>query len=181
MKKIILILILSVFIIGCAKQETLTKTPTSEPSQVPAEPLETELHPEEEVGTVFHKDFKAVMPEGWKEVEIPPATFMYLIEGADYTDTKTENVNFVITNLPEDYEVKHAGYTPAFVAQDPNRLVPVDVMREREREGEIGKLHNTFYTTSGCASILENSKRMGKSIATKLKHEGVQGAILTST
>ena len=92
----------------------------------------------------------------------------YSIEGAN-------------TLAPEDYEVKHAGYTPAFVAQDPNRLVPVDVMREREREGEIGKLHNTFYTTSGCASILENSKRMGKSIAAKLKHEGVQGAILTST
>lgn len=82
---------------------------------------------------------------------------------------------------PEDYEAHHAGYTPALVNQDPNRLVPVDVMRELEKEGVIGKLHNTFYSTSGCASILENVKNMGEAIAGKLIHGGVQGAILTST
>lgn len=85
------------------------------------------------------------------------------------------------TLQPEAYQVTHSGYTPIFIEQDPNRLVPVDVMRDLEREGKVGRLYNTFYSTSGCASILENVKGMGKEIAEELKREGVQGAILTST
>jgi glycine reductase len=82
---------------------------------------------------------------------------------------------------PDSYSVNHAGYTPVFVEQDPHRLVPVDVMRDLEREGVIGKLYDTFFSTSGCASILENVKRIGKGIAEELKAKGVQAAILTST
>ena len=82
---------------------------------------------------------------------------------------------------PDDYDVNHAGYTPVFIAQDPNRLVPLDVARDLEREGKIGKLHRAILSTSGCASILENVKKMGQAMAGELKAEGVQGAILTST
>jgi glycine reductase complex component B subunit gamma len=82
---------------------------------------------------------------------------------------------------PEDFQVNHAGYTPVFVDRDPNRLVPVDVLRDLEKEGLIGKLYNLFYSTSGCASILSNVKTMGQSIAEELKAKGVQAAILTST
>ena len=82
---------------------------------------------------------------------------------------------------PQDYEVTHAGYTPVFVIQDPHRLVPVDVMRDLEKEGVIGKLHETFYSTAGCASIVENVKKMGQAISKQLKAEGVSGVILTST
>ena len=82
---------------------------------------------------------------------------------------------------PEQYEVNHAGYTPVFVNQDPHRLLPLDVMRDLEKEGAIGKLHNTFFSTSGCASIMDNVKKMGKGIAGELKARGVGGAILTST
>jgi betaine reductase len=82
---------------------------------------------------------------------------------------------------PENFQVFHAGYTPVFVDRDPNRLLPVDVMRDLEKEGFILKLHNIFYSTSGCASILSNVKTMGESIAEELKASGVQAAILTST
>lgn len=82
---------------------------------------------------------------------------------------------------PQDYEVIHAGYTPVFVNQDPHRLVPVDVMRDLEKERVIGKLHETFYSTAGCASIVENVKKMGQAISQQLKSEGVSGVILTST
>lgn len=85
------------------------------------------------------------------------------------------------TLKPEDYEVTHGGYTPVFVIQDPHRLVPLDVMRDLEKEGVIGKLHETFYSTAGCASIVENVKKMGQAIAKELKAEGVSGVILTST
>jgi betaine reductase len=82
---------------------------------------------------------------------------------------------------PESFQVHHAGYTPVFVDRDPNRLLPVDVMRDLEKEGFIGKLHPVFYSTSGCASILSNVKNMGECIAEELKAGGVQAAILTST
>jgi hypothetical protein len=42
-------------------------------------------------------------------------------------------------------------------------------------------LHEAFFSTSGCASIMENVKKMGQGIAGELKASGVQGAILTST
>jgi len=82
---------------------------------------------------------------------------------------------------PHDYEVNHVGYTPVFVLQDPHRLVPVDVMRDLEKEGIIGKLHEKFYSTAGAVNIVENVKKMGKAIANELKNEGVSGVILTST
>jgi betaine reductase len=82
---------------------------------------------------------------------------------------------------PEDYEVSHEGYDSIFVRQDPNRLVPVDVLRDLEREGIIGKLHDTFYSTTGVANIVEVMKKLGERIAKELKAEEVSGVILTST
>jgi len=93
---------------------------------------------------------------------------VYSLEGKDALD-------------PNDYEVNHVGYTPVFVLQDPHRLVPVDVMRDLEKEGVIKKLHEKFYSTTGAVNIVENVKKMGQAIAKELKNEGVSGVILTST
>jgi betaine reductase len=82
---------------------------------------------------------------------------------------------------PEGYEVRHVGYDSVFVRQDPNRLVPVDVMRDFENRGVIGKLHEEFYSTTGVANIVETITRMGQTIAEELKVNGVSGVILTST
>jgi glycine reductase len=82
---------------------------------------------------------------------------------------------------PEDYEINHGGYNPLFVTEDPNRLVPVDVMRQLVKEGVIERLHEKFYSTSGLANIVENTKRIGRAMAEKLKIEEVSGVILTST
>jgi glycine reductase len=82
---------------------------------------------------------------------------------------------------PEGYEVSHVGYDSVFVKQDPNRLVPVDVMRELQKEGRIGGLHGDFYSTTGVANVVETMSRIGRSIAGELKAEGVSGVILTST
>ena len=82
---------------------------------------------------------------------------------------------------PGEYEVSHVGYDSVFVREDPNRLVPVDVMRDLEKEGAFGSLHEEFYTTTGVANIVETMSRLGKKIAEELKAQGVSGAILTST
>ncbi len=81
----------------------------------------------------------------------------------------------------EDYEVSHRGYDTRYVEQDPDRLVPVDVLRELEKAGVVGKLHDCFVSTSGLANPLANSRRLGREIAEKLKAEGVEAVILTST
>ncbi len=80
----------------------------------------------------------------------------------------------------EDYEVAHRGYDTRYVRQDPDRMVPVDVMRELESEGVVGKLHDQFISTSGLANPLANSRRLGQEIAQKLKDSGVDAVILTS-
>jgi glycine reductase len=92
----------------------------------------------------------------------------YKIEGCD--DLKAE-----------DYEISHGGYDPQFVRQDPDRLVPLDAMRELEREGVIGKLHDEFISTSGLANPLSNTRRMGREMAERIKQLGVDAVILTST
>jgi glycine reductase len=81
----------------------------------------------------------------------------------------------------ENYEVSHRGYDTRYVEQDPDRLVPVDALRDFEKAGIVGKLHDRFISTSGLANPLANSRRLGQEIAEKLKREGVDAVILTST
>lgn len=79
------------------------------------------------------------------------------------------------------YDNVHRGYDTTYVKQDPHRLLPVDVARELEQEGAIGKLHETIYSTTGVATTLANSQRMGRDIAAQLRAAGVEAVILTST
>tara|TARA_B100000315_G_scaffold248589_1_gene278635 strand:- start:687 stop:1733 length:1047 start_codon:yes stop_codon:yes gene_type:complete len=81
----------------------------------------------------------------------------------------------------EDYEVVHGGYDIRYVQEDPDRLVPVDVLREMERDGLVGKLHGEFLSTTGNLNPLENSRRMGREMVKWLKIANVDGVILVST
>jgi glycine reductase complex component B subunit gamma len=81
----------------------------------------------------------------------------------------------------EEYEISHGGYDARFVQEDPDRLVPLDAMREMEKRGVIGKLHDEFISTSGRVNPLSNTRRLGREMAQKVKREGVDAVILTST
>lgn len=81
----------------------------------------------------------------------------------------------------EDYDISHRGYDTRYVEQDPNRLVPVDVLREMEQTNVVGEVHSQFIATSGLANPLANSRRLGREIAQNLKEQGVDAVILTST
>lgn len=79
------------------------------------------------------------------------------------------------------YETAHGGYDPMYANQDADRVLPVDVMRDLEKEGRIGELHNKFYTTTGNGTSVANSKKYAAEFAQKLVADGVQAVILTST
>jgi len=78
-------------------------------------------------------------------------------------------------------ETAHGGYDPVYANLDPNRVLPVDVLRDMEREGKIGKLHRYFYTTVGNGTSVANSKKYAAEFGANLKNAGVQAVILTST
>ncbi len=80
-----------------------------------------------------------------------------------------------------EYETAHGGYDPVYANQDPDRVLPVDVLRELEKEGEIGELHRYFYTTVGNGTSVANSKKYAAEIAEELVKDGVHAVILTST
>jgi len=82
---------------------------------------------------------------------------------------------------PEEFEVYHMGFDTALVNEDPNRLVPLDVVRELEKEGIIGEIHNQIYTTAGVATSLANAKNIAHGMVAAMKDSGVDTVILTST
>lgn len=87
-----------------------------------------------------------------------------------------------VDDLTEDaYETAHGGYDPVYANQDSDRVVPVDVMREFEREGVIGKLHNKFYSTTGNGTAVASAKKFAEEIAKRLVADGVDAVLLTST
>ncbi|SHJ84049.1 glycine reductase [Dethiosulfatibacter aminovorans DSM 17477] len=81
----------------------------------------------------------------------------------------------------EDHETAHGGYDPSYANQDADRVIPVDILREMESEGRIGKLHDYFYTTTGNGTAVASAKSFAAEIARELVADGVNAVILTST
>jgi glycine reductase len=81
----------------------------------------------------------------------------------------------------DSHETAHGGYDPVYANEDPNRVLPVDVMRDLEKEGVIGELYDHYYATVGNGTSVANAKKYAQSIAKDLIADGVQAVILTST
>ncbi|SDZ26643.1 glycine reductase [Proteiniborus ethanoligenes] len=81
----------------------------------------------------------------------------------------------------ETYETAHGGYDPVYANIDADRVLPVDVLRDLEKEGKIGELHRYFYTTVGNGTAVASSKAFAAEFAKELKADGVDAVILTST
>ena len=79
------------------------------------------------------------------------------------------------------YQGNHGGYDTKAVSEDPDRVLPLDMARELEREKAFGTLHDYFYTTAGAGTMFEDARRMGATLAKELKKEKVDAVILVST
>jgi len=80
-----------------------------------------------------------------------------------------------------EWETIHGGYDPTVANANPNVIVPLDALRDFEREGRIGKLYNEFYATVGTGTTQAEASRMGAEIAQELKSANISAVILTST
>jgi len=81
----------------------------------------------------------------------------------------------------ESHQSVHGGYDPSFANADPNRVLPLDALRELEAKGRIGSLHDIYYATVGNATSVRRAVRFGEEIAAMLVNVGVHAVILTST
>jgi len=126
--------------------------------------------------------------------ELSSAVIALVTDGGLVPEDNTDNIEpgrpTRFTTIPiggveslaaDKYDAVHSGYDTAIANRDPNRLVPLDTMRDLEREGTIGKLHEVIHSTGGAHAAVDNSTRIGADIAARLKAAGVTGVILTST
>lgn len=90
-------------------------------------------------------------------------------------------IDGVMDLTSDTYETAHGGYDPVYCNEDADRVLPVDVLREFEASGRIGKLHEYFYTTVGNGTAVLNAVAFAKEFSQKLVAAGVDAVILTST
>ena len=103
------------------------------------------------------------------------------IESSSASHYGEYDIEGVETLTSEGWETAHGGYDPVYANDEPNRVLPVDVLRQMEKEGKIGKLHRYFYTTVGNGTAVASSKAFAAEYAQKLLRDGVHAVIMTST
>ncbi len=103
------------------------------------------------------------------------------IESSSASKYGTYNIESVLNLTGDNYETAHGGYDPVYANDEPDRVVPLDVLRDLEKEGVIGSIHPYFYSTVGNGTAVKSSKEFSLEIAEKLRQDGVDAVILTST
>ncbi|MBU1178724.1 glycine/betaine/sarcosine/D-proline family reductase selenoprotein B [Patescibacteria group bacterium] len=93
---------------------------------------------------------------------------MYSLEGIDALAAET-------------HQSVHGGYDQSWANANPNLVLPVDLMRQLEKEGVIGSLHNEYFVTVGNGTEVASAERMAREVVPRLKSAGVEAVILTST
>jgi len=91
------------------------------------------------------------------------------------------DISDVMALTNDKYQTAHGGYDPVYANEDPNRVLPLDVLRDLEKEGVIGSIHPYFYTTVGNGTAVKSAKAFSEQIAEHLRQDGVDAVILTST
>ena len=153
-------------------------------SKLKGEPFETEykmpmfdrVDPQPAVKDMAHATIALVTSGG-----ICPKGNPDHIEASSASKFGEYDITGVMNLTSETYCTAHGGYDATYADQDADRVLPVDVLRDLEREGVIGKLHNKFYATVGNGTSVANAKKFGAEIVNRLVNDGVTAVILTST
>ena len=103
------------------------------------------------------------------------------IESSSASKYGKYDIDGVMDLTEQTYETAHGGYDPVYANLDPDRVMPVDILREFEKQGKIGSLHRYFYTTVGNGTAVKSAKAFADKFAQELLADGVDAVILTST
>ena len=103
------------------------------------------------------------------------------IESSNATKFGIYSIEGMDTMSPDDFTTIHGGYDRQFVMANPNLVVPLDVLREMEKDGEFGELVNYFCTTTGTGTATGSAAKFGDAIGKRLVEDHVDGVILVST
>lgn len=82
---------------------------------------------------------------------------------------------------PARWTCIHGGFDNQYIHETPDRQVPLDILRDLEREGVIGGVHEFIYSTVGAGAPVHRARAFGQEIAEALKAAGVGAVIFTST
>lgn len=146
-----------------------TELPIPEANLVPIAPA---IKPEE-----LRKEQVALVTSGG----IVPVGNPDRIQSASATKWGKYDVSGKDDLVAEEFMTIHAGYDPAAANADADVCVPLDALREYEKEGKIGGVHKYIYSTVGTGTTQAEAARMGREIAAELIEAGVRAVILTST
>ena len=81
-----------------------------------------------------------------------------------------------------EWECVHGGFlTDVVNTHNPAYVLPLPVMRVKERAGEIGEIYPYFFATVGNGTAVSNAKRFGQSIAREMKEADVRAVVLVAT
>ncbi|MBW3547938.1 MAG: glycine/betaine/sarcosine/D-proline family reductase selenoprotein B [Actinobacteria bacterium] len=103
------------------------------------------------------------------------------LESARATRWLRYSLDGIDSLAPDQYGSIHGGFSTVWANEDPHRIVPLDVARELEAEGAIGRLHGEYLVTAGNGTSVANARRFGVEWAADLRRSEVRAAILTST
>ena len=82
---------------------------------------------------------------------------------------------------PDMWESVHVGFYTNIVNQNPNYVVPLNLVRELEDRGIIGGVYDRYLTTSGRGTPVGVAKRIGTEMAAELKANKVDACLLVAT
>lgn len=82
---------------------------------------------------------------------------------------------------PEGWEAYHAGYFNHIVNRNPNYILPLSFLRDLERRGRIGRVHEWIYALPGVSTPVAMARQLGRSIAQDLAGARVDGVLLVAT
>lgn len=82
---------------------------------------------------------------------------------------------------PDRWQSIHGGYDTTRANEDPDRVLPVDVLRELEAEGAIGRLLGDYWVFVGSGASTTNARRFAEEMARELHASSVEGVIFTAT
>ena len=81
----------------------------------------------------------------------------------------------------ERFTSVHGGFDTTHIRRDPHRIVPLDVVRDLEREGRVGAVHPDLYVTMGNVAPVAWARRYGREIAEDLREQQIEAVLLTAT